>query len=1043
MLSWQATNFLDWDTHADWTPTWCQDYSGTLQIHRDDCEVLLDIYLATDGDNWTNIQNSNNEWFQWDGSSICWDNWYGIPGCERDPIEEKYRIQSISLDNNNLSGTLPTSIYTLPSLSSLYIKNNPNLVVNIDDLTQSIYASNYTTINISNNIIYWDISNFDNLPNLEYLEVSCYTNTDLDNCTATGDISFVPSLPNLYALLVWWHRDVTFDLSYLSDAPQITQIYALDNYIVGDIDVLAGNTGMTRLDIGCWNLLEGQCDVSGNMSTLTNMPNLGSVSFDGLLNIEGDISVIFDKYNLQYVDLSHNPWIIGSLTASGATALSWMIAFDIDDTSVWWELPVEMYTWRYLQDLNIQGNNLEGSLLEFSAFKNLQGLHLGGNDLDYSTIWDSLVGSDIPAPPGCIPTPANNMCAGIPFTSSLQQLEINQGDIGWEIADIWNKFPNLTELELQFTQLTWPIPDSIASLTNLQDFVVHFNNLEWPIPTFLADLQLDQGKFQIESNCLDTDVSDSDFLSYLQDNAPGWNNQLNCRANIQVEASLDEDLTAGSCSLYTISYENLGPQKAIDVEIGQIFDENLILSDSIPPYSTGLVWRVYGTSEDPCYISGTQYGTGPYFAWYENMLQTNYEIPSIYDLAVMQGWFTGSQYTTEFGFVLDQLCPFIFGTTDHALCFLLFGSSFGDVDPSCGVGGEAGYIWDVWTVANGWTGSIEVELCVPADLTGSVSFSSKVSTVSTNENEESDDDNFQFMIQEPDNGWWDDEILGCTDPDADNYDPSATDNDNSCEYPEEEEENDEEEEQNSPRKRNNGPKASKDDCDEIDISWNYYDNKCTDDTHDSAETIVEEEIFDPSIYLPDLTDVRNYVRDLPEGVSSDVEQIKAFLFAKRAKLTSMMDYISFKPDEELTRWTWAKFLVAFIENVLQEEADPSRLKLCSNAYNDIAGLGDIKDYIIKACMHTIMWLENNGTDPLDTFNPHSILTRKDLVTTANRFINGNRDDGVYPYRAKHMQVMHGIGLIRNTDPEIVESRINAITILMRALEQYETLFADK
>ncbi|MBP7061849.1 hypothetical protein KA037_03000 [Patescibacteria group bacterium] len=46
-------------------------------------------------------------------------------------------------------------------------------------------------------------------------------------------------------------------------------------------------------------------------------------------------------------------------------------------------------------------------------------------------------------------------------------------------------------------------------------------------------------------------------------------------------------------------------------------------------------------------------------------------------------------------------------------------------------------------------------MCVPEDLTGSVSFSSKVSTVSTNENEESRDDNFQFMIQNP----GDDEVL--------------------------------------------------------------------------------------------------------------------------------------------------------------------------------------------------------------------------------------------------------------------------------------------
>ncbi len=117
-------------------------------------------------------------------------------------IDGKYHIQSINLDNNSLSGALPANIYTLPNLSSLYIKNNPNLDVDIDDLTQSVYASNYTTINISNNTIHGDISNFDNLSNIEYLEVSCYTDANLDNCTATGNLSFVPSLPNLYALLV-------------------------------------------------------------------------------------------------------------------------------------------------------------------------------------------------------------------------------------------------------------------------------------------------------------------------------------------------------------------------------------------------------------------------------------------------------------------------------------------------------------------------------------------------------------------------------------------------------------------------------------------------------------------------------------------------------------------------------------------------------------------------------------------------------------------------------------------------------------------------
>lgn len=146
-------------------------------------------------------------------------------------------------------------------------------------------------------------------------------------------------------------------------------------------------------------------------------------------------------------------------------------------------------------------------------------------------------------------------------------------------------------------------------------------------------------------------------------------------------------------------------------------------------------------------------------------------------------------------------------------------------------------------------------------------------------------------------------------------------------------------------------------------------------------------MFDPKSYLADLTDVRNYVRDLPEGISVDVEQIKAFLFAKRSKLTNMMDYMSFDPDGVLTRGTWAKFLVAFAENVLGKKANNDRLPICAHTYTDVGNdLGDLKDYIIKACLFQYMGVENDRTTPLTVFNPNEILTRKDLATVISRVI---------------------------------------------------------
>lgn len=78
MLSWQTTNFLNGATHADWTPTWCQDNSGSIQVPEDECDTLLDFYISTNGDNWDNSQKNDRKWFQGNGSDMCNGAWYGL-----------------------------------------------------------------------------------------------------------------------------------------------------------------------------------------------------------------------------------------------------------------------------------------------------------------------------------------------------------------------------------------------------------------------------------------------------------------------------------------------------------------------------------------------------------------------------------------------------------------------------------------------------------------------------------------------------------------------------------------------------------------------------------------------------------------------------------------------------------------------------------------------------------------------------------------------------------------------------------------------------
>lgn len=150
---------------------------------------------------------------------------------------------------------------------------------------------------------------------------------------------------------------------------------------------------------------------------------------------------------------------------------------------------------------------------------------------------------------------------------------------------MWHLFPDLIELNLQFNKITGPFPPSFEALTNLSEFQIRFNNLDGDIPPYLAAMQLDEGKFAIEANCLNTDVTDPDLLALLTENSPGWNNQLNCRANIKISTETENSsLAAGQCAPYTIHYENLGPQQAINLTIGQAFGDNITASGSVPPY---------------------------------------------------------------------------------------------------------------------------------------------------------------------------------------------------------------------------------------------------------------------------------------------------------------------------------------------------------------------------------------------------------------------------------------------------------------------------
>ena len=400
-----------------------------------DRAVLVELYEALDGENWTN----NSNWL----SDLPIREWKDVTN------DADGRVNGLYLTNNNLSGDIPAALANLASLEHVYLTGN--------QLTGEIPGE---------------------LGGLANLEVLYLVRNQL-----TGEIPAELGTLAKLELLSLWHNQLTGEIpTELSSLDNLEELYLYNNRLTGEIPVeLARLSKLRGLSLHN-NQLTGE--IPSEFGDLTNLQRL-NLSQNQLT---GEIPVVLGNLaNMERLYLSQNqltgtiPEELGNLTN--------LERLYLNDNQLTGQIPSQLGSLSNLERLHISGNQLTGCVPA--------GLRdVPRNDFDQLNL--PFCESDCETGTA-VPDAANNPGLVSDCEALLAARDTLAGDatLNWSadtpIAD-WDGITlegtpqRVTRLSLVGRGLTGEIPPELGDLTNLERLSLHLNRLSGKIPAELGNL---------------------------------------------------------------------------------------------------------------------------------------------------------------------------------------------------------------------------------------------------------------------------------------------------------------------------------------------------------------------------------------------------------------------------------------------------------------------------------------------------------------------------------------------------------------------------